>query len=249
MAASNFWSCPKGFPPMTPLIGSCACWIRCSFRACFLNWMQAVAEVTQGEVVAIDGKALRRSFEKGTAKRAIHMVSAWATENGVVLGQRKVDTKSNEITAIPALLDLLALKGCIVTIDAMGCQRAIAQKIVEQGADYVLALKGNQPTLAQAVERFFVTGPEADAHRLRVRYHEQSERGHGRVETRCAWITAELGPGGARQPRGPGSAVSGWCEASRTVAGETSCRTALLSEQPPARRRTICSGRPQALGD
>jgi hypothetical protein len=127
--------------------------------------MQAVAEVTHGEVVAIDGKALHRSFDKGSAKRAIHMVSAWATENGMVLSQRKVDVKSNEITAIPALLDLLTLKGCIVTIDAMGCQRVIAQTIVEQGADYVLALKGNQPTLAQAVEQFFVSGPEAEAHR------------------------------------------------------------------------------------
>src|SRR6266849_2049466 len=120
------------------------------FQACFLSWMQAVAEATVGEVVAIDGKALRRSFDKGTAKRAIHMVSAWATENGVVLGQRKVDAKSNEITAIPALLDLLALQGCIVTIDAMGCQRAIAHQIVERRADYVLALKGNQPTVRHA---------------------------------------------------------------------------------------------------
>src|SRR5712691_2844412 len=149
------------------------------FQACFLRWMQAVAEVTAGEVVAIDGKALRRSFAKRTGKRAIHMVSAWASENGVVLGQRKVDTKSNEITAIPELLDLLALKGCIVTIDAMGCQRTIAQKIVEHGADYVLALKGNQPTLEQAVERFFVTGPEAEAHRTQSEYHEQTEQGHG----------------------------------------------------------------------
>ena len=97
--------------------------------------MQAVAEVTAGEIVAIDGKALRRSFAKGTGKRAIHMVSAWASENGAVLGQRKVDTKSNEITAIPELLDLLALNGCIVTIDALGCQRTFAQKIVDQGAD------------------------------------------------------------------------------------------------------------------
>jgi len=105
------------------------------FQACFLRWMQAVAEVTTGEIVAIDGKALRRSFAKGTGKRAIHMVSAWASENGVVLGQRKVDTKSNEITAIPELLDLLALQGGIVTIDAMGCQRTSAQKIVEQEAD------------------------------------------------------------------------------------------------------------------
>src|SRR6266508_3317227 len=110
------------------------------FQACFLSWMQAVAEATQGEVVAIDGKRLRRSFDKGTAKRAIHMVSAWAMENGVVLGQRKVDAKSNEITAIPELLEVLALKGCIVMIDAMGCQCTIAQQIVAQQADYVLAL-------------------------------------------------------------------------------------------------------------
>ena len=105
------------------------------FQACFLRWRQAVAEVTTGEIVAIDGKAWRRSFAKGTGKRAIHRVRAWASENGVVLGQRKVDTKSNEIPAIPELLDLLALKGCIVTIDAMGCQRTSAQKIVEQEAD------------------------------------------------------------------------------------------------------------------
>ena len=109
-----------------------------AFQACFLRWRQAVAEVTAGEVVAIDGKGLRRSFARGTGKQALHMVSAWASANGVVLGQRKVDTKSNEITAIPALLELLLLKGCIVTIDAMGCQRAIAEQIVAQGADYVI---------------------------------------------------------------------------------------------------------------
>lgn len=140
------------------------------FQACFLSWRQAVADETQDEVVAIDGKTLRRSFDRSSAKRAIHMVSAWATENGVVLGQRKVDDKSNELTAIPELLELLALKGCIVTIDAMGCQRAIAQQIVEDQADYVLALKENQPTLHQAVEQFLVTGPEADAHRTQCRY-------------------------------------------------------------------------------
>src|SRR4029453_8270690 len=165
-----------------------------ALQRCFLNWMQAVAEVTHGEVVAIDGKALRRSFAKSRSKRAIHMVSAWATPNGVVLGQRKVDTKSNEITAIPALLELLALKGCIVTIDAMGCQRAIAQTIVAQGADYVLALKGNQPTLEQAVAHFFVTGAEAKAHRTASDSYEQTEQGHGRSETRCYWITEALAP-------------------------------------------------------
>ncbi len=205
------------------------------FQACFLSWMQAVVEATVGEVVAIDGKALRRSFEKGTAKRAIHMVSAWATANGVVLGQRKVDTKSNEITAIPELLDLLALTGCIVTIDAMGCQRAIAQKIVAQGADYVLALKGNQPTLEQAVERFFVTGPAAEAHRTASAYADQTEQGHGRVETRCAWISDEL-DAELTAAAWPGLRSLGMVEATRTLGGETTVeqRFYLTSLQPDA---------------
>jgi predicted transposase YbfD/YdcC len=113
-------------------------------QRCFLNWMRAVSERTHGEVVAIDGKTLRRSFDRAAGKGAIHRVSAWATANRLVLGQQQVDEKSNEITAIPALLRLLELEGCIVTIDAMGCQKAIARTIVEQGAEYVLALKGNQ---------------------------------------------------------------------------------------------------------
>jgi len=203
------------------------------FQACFLSWMRAVAEATAGEVVAIDGKALRRSFDKGRAKRAIHLVSAWATTKGVVLGQRKVAAKSNEITAIPELLDLLALKGCIVTMDAMGCQRAIAQKIIEQGADYVLALKGNQPTLEQAVARFFVTGPEAAAHRTASDSYEQTEQGHGRVETRCAWISEELAPE-LTAAAWPGLRSIGRVEATRTQAGETSVEQRFyLSSLPP----------------
>jgi predicted transposase YbfD/YdcC len=202
-------------------------------QSCFLRWMQAVAEVTDGAVVAIDGKALRRSFGKGTAKRAIHMVSAWATANGVVLGQRKVDTKSNEITAIPALLALLALKGCIVTIDAMGCQRDIAQKIVEQGADYVLALKGNQPTLEQAVKHFFLTGPGAEAHWSQSDYHEHTEHGHGRVETRRAWISADL-DAELRAAAWPGLQSIGLVEATRTVGEKTSVEQRFyLSSLPP----------------
>ena len=204
-------------------------------QSCFLQWMQAVAEVTAGEVVAIDGKALRRSFAKGTAKRAIPMVSAWATANGVMLGQRKVDTKSNEITAIPALLALLALKGGLVTIDAMGCQRAIAQKIMEQGADYVLALKGNQPTLEQAVERFFVTGAEVEAHRTQSDYLEHTAQGHGRVETRCVWISAEL-DAELRAVAWPGLQSSGMVEATRTVGEKTAVeqRFSLSSLAPQA---------------
>jgi predicted transposase YbfD/YdcC len=203
------------------------------FQTCFLGWMQAVAEVTAGEVVAIDGKALRRSFAKGTSKRAIHMVSAWAGENGVVLGQRKVDSKSNEITAIPELLELLLLKGCIVTIDAMGCQRAIAETILAQGADYVLALKGNQPTLEQAVERFFLTGPEAEANRTRSDYYEQTERGHGREETRRAWISAAL-EAELEAAKWPGLQSVGMVEAIRTLGSRTSIEQRFyLSSLPP----------------
>jgi predicted transposase YbfD/YdcC len=203
------------------------------FQTCFLRWMQAVAEVTAGEVVALDGKVLRRSFAKGTCKRAIHMVSAWASANGVVLGQRKVDTKSNEITAIPELLDLLLLKGCIVTIDAMGCQRTIAQTIIEQGADYVLAVKGNQPTLEQAVECFFLTGAEAEANRTRSDYYEQTERGHGREETRRAWISAALGAE-LTTLAWPGLQSIGMVEATRTVGGKTSVEQRFyVSSLPP----------------
>jgi predicted transposase YbfD/YdcC len=204
-----------------------------AFQACFLRWMQAVAEVTAGEVVAIDGKVLRRSFAKGTGKQAMHMVSAWASENGVVLGQRKVDTKSNEITAIPALLDLLLLKGCIVTIDAMGCQRTIAQKIVEQGANYVLALKGNQPTLEQAVAHFFLSGPEAEENRTCSDYYEQTERGHGREETRRAWITADLAAE-LEAAAWPGLQSIGMVEATRTVGNKTTIEQRFyLSSLPP----------------
>jgi predicted transposase YbfD/YdcC len=113
------------------------------FQACFLRWTKSVSEVIGGQVIAIDGKVLRRSHDKGIGKAAIDMVSAWASANRLVLGQVKVDEKSNEITAIPQLLEALAVSGCIVTIDAMGCQTDIAEQIIEREAEYVLALKEN----------------------------------------------------------------------------------------------------------
>lgn len=131
-----------------------------ALQSCFVSWVQSIAKITDGEIVAIDGKQARRSYDKKNRKAAIHMVSAWACQNGVVLGQQKTDAKSNEITAIPQLLDILELKGCIVTIDAMGCQRDIAQKIRECEADYVLALKGNQSELQEMVSDFFTTAIE-----------------------------------------------------------------------------------------
>jgi predicted transposase YbfD/YdcC len=124
-------------------------------QQCFLNWVQSVFEITDGQVIAIDGKTLRGSFERGCKRAMIHMVSAWATHNHIVLGQRKVDEKSNEITAIPGLLEVLALAGAIVTIDVMGCQTEIAKQITDQGGDYVLALKGNQGNLHKDVIQQF----------------------------------------------------------------------------------------------
>jgi predicted transposase YbfD/YdcC len=158
------------------------------FEKCLLGWITSLHEITAGQVVAIDGKTLRRSFDAAAGKSAIHMVSAWATANHISLGQVVVDQKSNEITAIPKLLGILDVSGCLVTIDAMGCQTAIAEKIVAVGADYVLATKGNQPTLHDGVEAFFLDHLEDDFARVRVGRHETSQRGHGREERRTYYV-------------------------------------------------------------
>jgi predicted transposase YbfD/YdcC len=157
------------------------------FEEVFMSWVQAVAEKTQGQVIAIDGKTVRRSHDQHLGKKAVHMVSAWASANRLVLGQVKVDEKSNEITAIPALLRLLDLSGCIVTIDAMGCQKEIAAQVVGQGGDYVLAVKDNQPQLAQKIEKLFVHGqmPLSD---LPADDVKRTEKDHGRLETRSCQV-------------------------------------------------------------
>ena len=154
------------------------------FERCLLSWITSLHEVTAGQLVAIDGKTLRQSFDKADAKSAIHMVSAWATANHITLGQVVVDQKSNEITAIPKLLELVDVSGCLVTIDAMGCQAEIAGRIIEAGADYVLAVKGNQPTLHDGITDFFVDQMEDDFARVKVSRHETKEHGHGRDEHR-----------------------------------------------------------------
>ena len=154
------------------------------FERCLLGWVTSLHEVTAGQLVAIDGKTLRQSFDKAEAKSAIHMVSAWATANHISLGQVVVDEKSNEITAIPKLLKLLEITGALVTIDAMGCQAEIAEKIVEGEADHVLAVKENQPTLHDGIVAFFLDQMEDDFARVRVSRHETFEHGHGRDERR-----------------------------------------------------------------
>lgn len=162
-----------------------------AFQQCFVNWMQVISQLTAGEIVALDGKRLRRSHDGRLGKAAIHMVSAWASSNRLVLGQLKTDEKSNEITAIPELLRVLALKGCIVTIDAMGCQTAIAKLIVEQEADYVLALKGNQGALHDDVRDLFAFAHETDFADIDHDFHETVEKGHGRIEIRRHWTIFE----------------------------------------------------------
>jgi predicted transposase YbfD/YdcC len=158
------------------------------FEKCLLSWITAVQEITDGQVIAIDGKTLRRSFDAASSKAAIHMVSAWATANHISLGQVVVHEKSNEITAIPKLLEMLEISGCLVTIDAMGCQTEIARQIVAGGADYVLAVKGNQPTLHQAIEQFFDKSLEDDFAQTKVRRHQTKEKGHGREEERYYYL-------------------------------------------------------------
>lgn len=159
-------------------------------QECFVNWVQSIAQITEGEIVAIDGKRARRSYDARHRKAAIHMVSAWACQNGVVLGQQKTETKSNEITAIPQLLDILELKKCIVTIDAMGCQREVAEKIRKQGADYVLALKGNQSSLKEDVKVLFDSLIENTSSDMTHDCFEENDYGHGRIESRKCLVIA-----------------------------------------------------------
>lgn len=154
------------------------------FEKCLLSWITALHAITDGQVIAIDGKTLRRSFDAASSKAAIHMVSAWATANHISLGQVVVDAKSNEITAIPKLLELIDISGALVTIDAMGCQTEIAKKIVDADADYCLAVKGNQPRLEQAIADHFAKHFENDFADTPVRRYETKEKGHGRVENR-----------------------------------------------------------------
>ena len=158
-----------------------------AFESCFVRFMQRFSKSLQA-VVAIDGKTLRRSFDRACGKSALHMLHAWSADQRLLLGQLAVDGKSNEITAVPKLLALLSLKGCIVTADALNCQRAIAAQVVGQGGDYVLALKGNQGTLHDDVRRFL-----DDPGRAAEAAHAAVDGGHGRIETRTSLVSTDIG--------------------------------------------------------
>jgi predicted transposase YbfD/YdcC len=216
----SFLDLPNGIPSHDTIGRTFAMLNPQALEKAFRDWVSALATLTKGEVVAIDGKTLRRSFQKAGSSAFVHMVSAWSTSNRMVLGQVKTDEKSNEITAIPRLLGLLQVQGCLVTIDAMGCQKDIATKIVEAGADYMLAVKDNQPTLAATI-----TGVFDEALRdpvFAASHHQTENKGHGRIEVRRCWTMNIDAACGA--PFDQWTALRGIVrvETQRTLAGRTS---------------------------
>jgi len=189
---------------------------------CFVAWVNGVAELTEGEVIAIDGKTARHSYNRRDKLGAIHMVSAWANQAGMSLGQVKTAEKSNEITAIPVLLDMLEIKGCIITIDAMGCQTAITEKIIEKQADYALAVKGNQKHLHEAIVDYFKNaGVENNSELDLLQCHEARNTGHGRIETRRCYLSTCLDTL-PKVSRWKGLKSIGMIESERTLNGKTS---------------------------
>lgn len=162
-----------------------------AFQSCFMRWVEQHFRVPRGQVIAVDGKTARGSKDSYHGQDAIHLVSAWASESGVLLGQRKVEEKSNEITAVPELLERLFIKGCVVTVDALNCQKATARTVIERGADYVFALKANHPQLHQDVIDWFTWARQRDFRDIQHDYHQQVNKGHGRLEVRRCWAICD----------------------------------------------------------
>jgi predicted transposase YbfD/YdcC len=159
------------------------------FQSSFREWVQAIQQITQGQVIGVDGKHLRRSHDRGNGKQALCLVNAWAEDNRLVLGQYQVDEQSNEITAIPELLKLLEISGCIVTIDAIGTQKKIAKTILDCEADYVLAVKDNQGKLHEAIQYLFEYDQQNDFQETPYDYSRTVNKGHGRIDVRQCWAT------------------------------------------------------------
>jgi predicted transposase YbfD/YdcC len=174
-----------------------------AFQTCFQSWMASLLSEDEDKTVAIDGKTLRRSHDQSHGLGPLHMVSAWASEDGLALGQVATEEKSNEITAIPALIDRIDVKGAIVTIDAMGCQKEIAKKIVDAKGDYVLAVKDNQPKLHEAIKALFSDERQDDLLKMPHREHQTSEKGHGRNDERC-YVLAKIPPDFPLKDQWPG---------------------------------------------
>lgn len=200
----------------------------------FVEWVQELAEKSAGRVTAIDGKAQRGTALPDDSNSFVHLVSAWAADSGLTLGQLKVDGKSNEITAIPELLDLIDIEGSIVTIDAMGTQTSIATLIVEKGADYILALKGNHSTLQSEVVNYFDQALEHGDEGADYHMFEQRDSAHGREEVRRVFVTDRLDFLGDYQNQWRGLRTIACVEAKRTIKGRTTCeRRHYISTLPP----------------
>jgi predicted transposase YbfD/YdcC len=189
----SFLALPHGIPSHDTFRRVFAILDKEQFQECFMTWIQAIVEILPGQVIAIDGKTARASHDGQDASQATHTVTAWGTANGVALGQVTVADKSNEITAIPALLYLLELSGCLVTIDAMGCQKEIATQIVAQGGDYLLATKKNHPHLHEDISHLFDLGHGTEFKSLTVGYASSESSGHGRHERRQCWSLSDKG--------------------------------------------------------
>lgn len=159
---------------------------------CFSGWIEAIHPKNTKEIINIDGKTVRRSHDRSRGKSAIHMVSAWANTAGLILGQKRVNEKTNEITAIPELLDMLEIEGCVITIDAMGTQKEVAKKIIEKNGDYILAVKGNHGTLQEDVELFFEGMEEMKEPNDQFDYYKTLDKDHGRIESREYWVTTDI---------------------------------------------------------
>ena len=209
-----------------------------ALQACLMKWTQALHTRVAGEVIAIDGKTVRRSHDRRHHRGPLHLVRAWATEAGLALGQVATEVKSNEIVAIPVLLRYLELKGAIITIDAMGCQRDIAAQIIEQGGDYVLAVKGNQGSLHDSIVDFFETARVNDFSGVAHTYYEQTDAGHGRVEVRRCWASEHL-EGLAHREQWAGLQSIAMVEGERHIAGKVSIERRYFITSLPAQAEPI----------
>lgn len=233
----RFFKLPEGIPCHDTFERVFDCIESRAFANAFSRWMQALAESVGLRQIAIDGKTLRRSGSPTRGLGPLHLVSAWATENSLVLGQVTVDGKSNEITAVPELLDLLDLRGAFVTIDAMGCQKAIAQKIMERGGHYLLTVKANQEHLLDDIQQSFVDAYDNDFVGMKHDTYETTESGHGRQEYRCYTVLHETG-GVRHQAAWAGLTTIGMCYSQRIVGDQTSEETRYFIGSKVASART-----------